>query len=130
VTLNNGLNGYGWPSMKAVKISEAKTNLSQYLRYVQRGGTVRIYDRDTPVADLVPVEPVAGQDDEAFLASLIRRGVIRPARERGPLPADFLEPGCDLSKTRLAEAVVEDRQEREDAILGHVRPRPRRRRRT
>lgn len=116
--------------MKAVKVSQAKNNLSQYLRYVRRGGRVRIYDRDTPVADLVPVEPVAGQDDEAVLASLIRRGIVRPARERGPLPADFFEPNRDLSEARLGEAVIEDRQEREDAILGHVRPRPRRRRRT
>lgn len=116
--------------MKAVEISEARNNLSRYLRYVRNGGRVRIYDRNTPVADLVPIEPVVGQDDKAVLASLIRRGVIRPARERGPLPADFFEPGCDLFKARLAEAVVEDRQEGEDAILGPVRPRPRRRPRT
>jgi len=116
--------------MKAVKIGEAKNNLSQYLRYVRRGGRVRIYDRDTPVADLVPVEPVGGQDDEALLASLVRRGVVRPARERGPLPEDFFEVGRDLSAARLAEAVTEERKEREDAILGHVRPRARRRRRT
>lgn len=116
--------------MKAVKISQAKNNLSQYLRYVRRGGRVRIYDRNTPVADLVPVEPAAGQDDEALLASLVRRGVVRPARERGPLPADFFGPGRDLTEARVAEAVVEDRTEREDAILGLVRPRPRRRRRT
>lgn len=116
--------------MKAVKVSQAKNNLSEYLRYVRRGGRVRIYDRNTPVADLVPIEPVADRDDEVLLASLIQRGIVRPARERGPLPADLFEEGRDLSEARVAEAVTEDRQEREDAILGHVRPRPRRRRRT
>lgn len=116
--------------MKSVKIGEAKNKLSEYLRYVRRGGRVRIYDRDTPVADLVPVEPVGGQDDDALLASLVRRGVIRPARERGPLPPEFFEEGRDLSAARLADAVREDREERDDAILGHVRPRPRRPRRT
>ena len=116
--------------MKAVKVSQAKNNLSQYLRYVRRGGRVRIYDRNTPVADLVPVEPVAGEDDEAVLASLVQRGIVRPARERGPLPPDFFEKGRDVSHARLAEAVREDREEREDAVLGLVRARPRRRRRS
>jgi prevent-host-death family protein len=116
--------------MKAVKVSQAKNNLSQYLRYVRRGGRVRIYDRNTPVADLVPVEPVAAQDDEALLASLIQRGIVRPARKRGPLPADFFERGDDVSAAQLAEAIREDRQEREDAVLGLVRPRSRRRRRS
>jgi prevent-host-death family protein len=103
--------------MKTVKVSQAKNHLSQYPRYVRRGGRVRIYDRSTPVADLVPVEPVAGRGDEALLASLVQRGVVRPARERGPLPADFFGKGRDVSAARLAEAVREDREEREDAIL-------------
>jgi prevent-host-death family protein len=37
-------------------IAELKSKLSEYLRVVRRGGTVTVFDRDTPVARLVPIE--------------------------------------------------------------------------
>ena len=79
--------------MRAVKISEAKDQLSRHLRYVKAGGRVRIYDRDEPVADLVPVEPPSGAgsgwtDEE--IADLVRRGVLRSPTQPGPLPREIL----------------------------------------
>ncbi len=94
--------------MKVVKIGEAKNNFSRYLKYVQSGGRVRIYDRNRPVADLVPIEPSgSGEDDDwwLILESLAKRGVLklgqrRPKHRFGPLPKD---PGGLAVKALLEE---------------------------
>jgi prevent-host-death family protein len=78
--------------MKTVRIAEAKNNLSRYLKYVQRGGRVRILDRDVPVADLVPIEASADLGDDAWLADLAQQGVVHPG-DGGPLPAELFRPG-------------------------------------
>lgn len=41
--------------MKQVRIASLKARLSEYLRAVRRGETVTVLDRDTPIAQLVPV---------------------------------------------------------------------------
>ena len=41
--------------MKQVRIAELKARLSEYLRAVRRGETVAVLDRDTPVAQIVPL---------------------------------------------------------------------------
>ncbi len=43
-------------TMKRVKIAELKARLSEHLRYVRRGHTLTVLDRDTPIARLVPHE--------------------------------------------------------------------------
>lgn len=79
--------------MKQVKISEAKAQLSRHIAYVRRGGHVRIFDRDVPVADLVPIQPTnAGADDDALLTEMERRGVVRRGKA-GPLPPEIFQPG-------------------------------------
>jgi prevent-host-death family protein len=40
--------------MKSAKVSELKAKLSAYLAEVRNGDTVIVYDRNTPVARLVP----------------------------------------------------------------------------
>jgi prevent-host-death family protein len=47
-------------SMKSVKIAELKSQLSRHLRDVQRGESLVVLDRNTPIARVVPVE--AGDD--------------------------------------------------------------------
>ncbi|MGH8566634.1 MAG: type II toxin-antitoxin system Phd/YefM family antitoxin, partial [Gammaproteobacteria bacterium] len=42
-------------TMKQVRIAELKARLSEYLRVVRRGETIAILDRETPVAQIVPV---------------------------------------------------------------------------
>lgn len=39
-----------------VGVAELKARFSEYLRLVRRGGSVTVLDRDTPVAQLMPVE--------------------------------------------------------------------------
>jgi prevent-host-death family protein len=42
--------------MSEVKVAELKSKLSAYLAEVRRGETVIVYDRNTPIARLVPFE--------------------------------------------------------------------------
>jgi prevent-host-death family protein len=42
-------------AMKQVRIAELKARLSEYLHIVRRGETIAVLDRDTPVAQIVPV---------------------------------------------------------------------------
>ena len=41
--------------MKNVGIAELKARLSEYLRAVRRGETISVLDRETPIAQIVPV---------------------------------------------------------------------------
>ena len=42
-------------AMRQVRIAELKARLSEYLRAVRRGETIGVFDRETPVAQIVPV---------------------------------------------------------------------------
>ena len=80
--------------MQRAKIGEMKNKFSRYLDHVREGGEVLVFDRDRPVARLVPVSRptspgVVETPDEARLASLERRGLVRRGSaetERGTLP--------------------------------------------
>lgn len=65
--------------MKQVRIAELKARLSEYLRAVRRGETIAVLDRDTPVAQIVPVR------DRAALRTL-KPAPGTPAPNRIPLP--------------------------------------------
>jgi antitoxin (DNA-binding transcriptional repressor) of toxin-antitoxin stability system len=96
--------------VKQIKIGEAKSQLSKYLAYVRRGGRVRILDRDTPVADLVPVmEAPVGDDEDRFLAALEHRGLARRGQP-GPLPEYFLRPGPRSKGGTVLQALLDDRR--------------------
>jgi prevent-host-death family protein len=41
--------------MKSVRIAELKSRLSEYLDEVRRGETISVLNRETPVAQIVPV---------------------------------------------------------------------------
>jgi prevent-host-death family protein len=47
-------------TMRKVRIAELKARLSEHLRYVRRGHSLTVLDRETPVARLVPVEAPSG----------------------------------------------------------------------
>ncbi|MBI4701177.1 MAG: type II toxin-antitoxin system prevent-host-death family antitoxin [Deltaproteobacteria bacterium] len=97
--------------MKLVRIADAKNNLSRHLEYVRAGGRVRILDRNTPVADLVPVDTVEGDDeDAALLRSLARRGIVRLG-DASPFPNDLLRPGPSDPESRLLAALLAERRQ-------------------
>ena len=96
--------------MKSAKIAELKNNLSRLLAYVRRGGTVRVFDRDTPIADVVPCRGVAtGDDSEAWLAALERDGILK--RGTKPLPADFLTRKLPRARASVVQALLDERDE-------------------
>lgn len=41
--------------MRQVRIAQLKARLSEYLRDVRRGETLAVFDRDSPIAEIVPV---------------------------------------------------------------------------
>ena len=50
------MTNYGYNMvMKQVRIAELKARLSEYLHEVRRGATISVLDRQTPVAQIVPV---------------------------------------------------------------------------
>lgn len=97
--------------MKKAKISELKNDLSRYLAYVRRGGVVRVFDRDRPIAEIVPLRASAATESaaEELLADLEREGVV--TRGRGTLPADFLTRSLPRPGASVVDAVVEEREE-------------------
>ena len=96
--------------MKSAKISELKNNLSRFLAYVRRGGTVRVYDRDVPVADLTPCDSTAGNTDaDATLAALQRDGLLQ--RGVKELPTDFLRRRLPKAKASVLQALLDERRD-------------------
>jgi prevent-host-death family protein len=68
--------------MKQVRIAELKARLSEYLRAVRGGETIAVLDRDTPVAQLVPI-----RDRSALRVRKPSPGTPPPNRVRLPKPA-------------------------------------------
>ena len=84
-------------TMKQVRIAELKARLSEYLRAVRRGETIGVLDRETPVAEIVPVR------DRSALR--IRRPVPgAPAPNRVPLPKRL------RLKLDVVQLLLEERQ--------------------
>lgn len=83
--------------MKQVRIAELKAKLSEYLRAVRRGETIAILDRETPVAQIVPVR--------APSALRIRKPAPRtPPPNRIPLPKPAKLP------VDVVQLLLEERQ--------------------
>jgi prevent-host-death family protein len=82
--------------MRRVGIADLKAHLSEHLRRVRGGRTLTVFDRDTPVARIVPY------DAEAPLE--IRRATREPRDLRLPAPPSV--------KTDSLSALLEDRLSR------------------
>lgn len=92
--------------MKTARISELKNRLSHYLRYVRRGQSVLVYDRDRPIARIEPVrESILAEGEGERVAELERVGALRA-------PSSTLPPGwiqrrgsvqADVLRALLAE---------------------------
>jgi len=70
--------------MRQVRIAELKARLSEYLRAVRRGETIAVLDRETPVAEIVPV-----RDRTALRVRKPAPGTPPPNRVRLPKPANL-----------------------------------------
>lgn len=97
--------------MKKAKISEVKNQLSRYLALVRRGEVIRIFDRDVPIAQLVPIDR-RGQSPAGpeVLADMERKGLIR--RGSGRIPRSLLEKNPSGRSAGVLDALLEERRER------------------
>jgi len=68
--------------MRTAKISELKAKLSAHIQYVKNGEEVLIFDRNKPVARLVPAGPVEDYDEREL--RLIAKGILIPPKMRRP----------------------------------------------
>ena len=65
-------------SMKIARIGELRDGLSRYLKYVRAGGTVMVYDRETPIAEIIPLREIHSSTarDRERIARLVKAGVV------------------------------------------------------
>ena len=81
--------------MSDVRIAELKARLSEHLRSVRSGSTLTVFDRDTPIARIVPYER----------PPLETRKAIRRLRE-------LKVPPKSAKRTDSVAILVEDRRRR------------------
>ena len=83
--------------MRRVRIAELKSHLSEYLHAVRRGETIAVLDRETPVAQIVPM----------------REGVslrIRKPAPGAPPPNRVKLPKALGMKIDVVDLLLEERQ--------------------
>ncbi len=83
--------------MKEVRIAELKSRLSEHLRDVRRGESIAVFDRNTPVAQIVPLR-------EGIALSVRKPAPGTPPPNRIPLPKPL---GIKLD---IVDVLLEERQ--------------------
>ena len=97
--------------MRTAKISELKAKLSAHIQYVKNGEEVLIFDRNKPVARLVPAGPV--EDCEERTLRLIAKGILTPAKMRRPEGYKLPVPkGPTISQEVMDRVLREERDGR------------------
>ena len=93
--------------MRSVKIGALKNQLSAYLQLVRKGEEVTVYDRDVPVARILPFTPPLPPegDHEAEAAYLIATGQMTPAKGEMDWKAFWALPRPNLSDEAAREAI-------------------------
>jgi prevent-host-death family protein len=84
-------------AMRQVRIAELKARLSEYLHIVRRGETIAVLDRDTPVAQIVPVR------DRSTLR-------VRKPAPGTPAPNHVLLPKAPKLNVDVVQLLLEERQ--------------------
>ena len=85
-------------SEKPVRVAELKAKLSEYLRRVRKGDDLTIYDRDQPIARVVPYAAPAGR--------LVVREPLKSYKSLGHIP---LPPPLRLAVDPV-DVLLEDRR--------------------
>ena len=89
-------------------LREANQEFSRLVRAVRAGQEVVLTDRGQAIAVVKPLE--RGGREEAF-QTMVTEGLIRPARQRGPMKLSRFRT-LKVTGKPLAEAVSADREER------------------
>jgi antitoxin (DNA-binding transcriptional repressor) of toxin-antitoxin stability system len=86
--------------MKSVRVAELKAHLSEHLRSVRRGHPIAVMDRDTPIAQILPLQAEPGT-----------LPVRRPRPGVGK-PKDFRLPEALGVRADVVTLLLADRRER------------------
>lgn len=98
--------------MKEARIGELKNQLSRYLALVRKGQVVRVFDRDVPIAQIVPISharedaPAGGE----ALIDLERKGIVR--RGTGKIPREILAKDPPGRSAGVLAALLDEREQR------------------
>jgi len=95
--------------MKTVKISELKAQLSAHINLVRDGEEVLIFDRNKPVARIVPVRL---EDRSQQEQRLVARGVLVPPLRKRPVPVLWPAPPGNVSDEVMEQIWREEREGR------------------
>jgi antitoxin (DNA-binding transcriptional repressor) of toxin-antitoxin stability system len=96
---------------KVAKIGQLRDGLSRYIKHVRSGGTVVVYERDTPVAEIIPIRQPksrAGKDEER-IARLEAQGSIRRGTGNSKWVRN-LKPRKIPGAKSVLEALLEERE--------------------
>lgn len=75
---------------KKVGVKELKNRLSAYLREVRSGRRILVTDRGEVVAELHRARSASGSEKAALTEWLEAGAVVRPARQKRPLPTPIV----------------------------------------
>ncbi|MBI3472180.1 MAG: type II toxin-antitoxin system prevent-host-death family antitoxin [Candidatus Solibacter usitatus] len=101
--------------MKSVHIADLKNNLSRHLNHVRRGEEILIRDRNTPIARIVPL---AADDLDEWERHLVATGQMTLPKKPLDVKAFLAEPAPRSPGGSAVEALLKDRDESEDRLLG------------
>jgi prevent-host-death family protein len=95
--------------MRSVNIAELKNRLSTYITYAKAGETIVIRDRNTPVAQLVPlpVDESLSQEERELVAA----GIMRMPEKPWDIEAFDHLPMPKVEGNALTQALLDERDE-------------------
>lgn len=90
-------------TMKEARVAELKAKLSEYLRMVRKGQIVTVYDRNEPIARVVPYAPAG---------PLVVQEAVRKYPTLADIPLAPLPPPARLDVDPV-EVLLQDRRSEE-----------------
>ncbi len=94
--------------MTKVKIGDLKARLSAHLKVVRNGGQVLVYDRDQPIARIVPYR---ADDYAEEMQDLIALGVITPPLKPRIASVKPPKPTAKIIPQDVIEKILEEERE-------------------
>jgi len=96
--------------MRTVNIAELKNRLSTYITYAKAGETIIIRDRNTPVAQLIPITPPDdGLTEEE--RSLVADGIMSLGKRPRDISPLWKMPEAKVEGNSAIQAIIDDRNE-------------------
>ncbi|MEW6131472.1 MAG: type II toxin-antitoxin system prevent-host-death family antitoxin [Acidobacteriota bacterium] len=95
--------------MRSVNIADLKNNLSRYLDEVRQGEEVLVWNRNLPIAKIVPLST---GDEEEELLDLAAQGLLSLPEKTKGFPKDFFTAPLPKVKVDALKLLREERDDR------------------